>query len=60
MGRAIIEPGIELTLEFFGPRHRLLAKGEGLHAKLISSWESDPEYLDASIAYGFYMESIYA
>lgn len=59
-GRAIIEPGSELTLEFFGPRHSLLAKGEGLHAELISSWESDPEYLDASVAYGFYMESIYA
>ena len=59
-GRAIIEPGSELTLEFFGPRHSLLAKGEGLHAELISSWERDPEYLDASIAYGFYMESIYA
>lgn len=59
-GRAIIEPGSELTLEYFGPHHSLLAEGDGLHAELISSWASDPEYLDASIAYGFYMESIYA
>ena len=59
-GRAIVEPSSELTLEFFGPQHSLMAKGEGLHAELISSWESEPDYLDASIAYGFYMESIYA
>ncbi|MYC25450.1 MAG: TlpA family protein disulfide reductase [Gammaproteobacteria bacterium] len=59
-GRAIIEPGSELTIEFFGPHHSLLAEGEGLHAELISSWASDPEYLDASISYGFYMESLYA
>ena len=58
-GRAIVEPGSELTLEYFGPYHHLVATGDGLHAELISSWESDPEYLDASVAYGFYMESIY-
>ena len=58
--RAIVEPGSELTLEYIGPYHNLVATGEGLHAELISSWASDPEYLDASIAYGFYMESIYA
>lgn len=59
-GRAIVEPGSELTLEFVGPHHSLIATGDGLHAELISSWASDPEYVDASIAYGFYMESIYA
>lgn len=59
-GRAIIEPGSEMTLEFFGPHHSLLATGDGLHAELVSSWQKDPEYLDASVAYGFYMESIYA
>ena len=59
-GQAIIEPGSELTLDFFGPYHSLLATGDGLHAELVSSWASDPEYLDASVAYGFYMESIYS
>lgn len=59
-GRAIIEPGSEMTLEFLGPHHALIATSEGLHAELVSSWEKDPEYLDASIAYSFYMESIYA
>ncbi len=59
-GRAIIEPGSELKVEYIGPRHELITTGEGLHAELISSWASDPEYLDASIAHGFYMESIYA
>ena len=59
-GRAIIEPGSEMTLEFIGSYHSLVATGEGLHAELISSWEQDPEYLDASIAYSFYVESIYA
>lgn len=59
-GIAIIEPGSELTVEYIGPRHDLIATGEGLHAELISSWASDPEYLDASIAHGFYMESTYA
>lgn len=59
-GRAIIEPGGDLTLDYFGPYHELHATGDGLHAELISSWASDPDYLDASIAYGFYMESLFA
>ena len=59
-GQVILEPGGELTLEYISPRHSLVATGKGLHAELISSWASDPEYLNASIAYSFYLESIYA
>lgn len=59
-GVAIIEPGSEMTLEFLGPNHSIIATGEGLHAELVSSWEKDPEYLDASIAYSLYMESLYS
>lgn len=59
-GIAIIEPGSEMTLEYLGPNHSLVATGEGLHAELVSSWEKDPEYLDASIANSLYMESYYA
>ena len=60
MGRAIIEPGGEFSLEFLGPYHPLLAKGGGLPAALMSSWELVPEYLDVSITYRFHMESMYA
>ena len=53
---AVVEPGAEITVAYYGPVRGIYADGGGLHAELVSSWSFSDEYLTAGAAYEEYME----